>query len=398
MSVTGSTSEKARQERRGRFFLGCFFSVFLIIGLAVTTFMFVVPLVRILSARSWRATPCTILKSDVATHRGSKGSLTYSIEVTYEYSVDDQTYSSSQYWFAEGSSSGYDGKKEVVDRIPPGTRSTCYVNRRNPREAVLERGVTGELFLGLIPMVFALVGGGGLFAVFIYKKKPRAPVAATSHHPPAPGSKPGAARLKASASPVGRLGCTFFLAVFWNGIVSVFFLETVSGWVQGNPDGCLTLFIIPFLLVGLGLIGLVGYYFLALFNPRPVLQVSSASAALGDTVEIEWETPGNVDRVKGFTITLEGREEATYRRGTSTATDKSTFATIEIVKSTKGRDMRRGKAKVAIPADSMHSFKSSNNKFVWSFQLKGDIPKWPDVSEEFPFEVLPQRPPPGGAA
>ena len=158
----------------------------------------------------------------------------------------------------------------------------------------------------------------------------------------------------------------------------------------------MTLFIIPFELVGLGLIVLVVYYFLALFNPRPTLRVTPALAALGDAVEVEWETNGNVDRVRSFTILLEGREEATYRRGTSTSTDKNTFATIEIARSSRGKDLRRGRVKVAIPADTMHSFKSSNNKFVWNFQVKGDIPRWPDVNEEYPFEVLPQRLPPGG--
>ena len=43
MSVTGSTSEAARKSRQGRFFLGCFFTVFLLIGLVVTLVFFVIP-------------------------------------------------------------------------------------------------------------------------------------------------------------------------------------------------------------------------------------------------------------------------------------------------------------------------------------------------------------------
>jgi hypothetical protein len=39
----------------------------------------------------------------------------------------------------------------------------------------------------------------------------------------------------------------------------------------------------------------------------------------------------------------------------------------------------------------MHTFKSKNNKFLWHFQVKGDIPRWPDVDESFEFEVLPFR-------
>jgi hypothetical protein len=42
----------------------------------------------------------------------------------------------------------------------------------------------------------------------------------------------------------------------------------------------------------------------------------------------------------------------------------------------------------------MHSFKSANNKIVWTLQLSGEIPRWPDVSEEFEIDVLPQGGPP----
>jgi Protein of unknown function (DUF3592) len=399
MSVTGSESASAKKARQGRLGLGCFFSVFLMIGLTATLFMFVIPVIQILGARNWRATPCVILKSEVGTHSGSKGGRTYSIDVTYEYTVEEQRYVSSRYHFIPGSSSGYDGKKAVVDRLPPGTAATCFVNKRDPSEAVLERGFTGDLFYGLIPMIFALIGGGCLLGVFVFKRplvrKKSGTMAAA---PTTTAAKSGGATLKASASPGGRLGCSLGVALFWNAIVSVFFFQVVSGWIKGQPDGCTTLFIIPFLLVGLGLIVYVGYCFLALFNPRPVLRVTPGSAALGDSVEVEWETSGNVDRVRAFSIVLEGREEASYRRGTSTSTDKSTFATIELVRSPRGKDMRRGRVKVAIPSDSMHSFKSSNNKIVWSFQVKGDIPRWPDVNQEFPFEVLPQRLLPGGRA
>src|SRR5437868_7655480 len=154
MSVTGSQSEAAKKARRGRFGLGCFFTVFLLIGLITTFFMFLLPLSQIIGARNWRPTPCTILTSKVESHRSSKGGTTYSIEVTYAYLVDDQRHESSRYKFTGGSSGGYDAKKAAVDRLSPGTQATCYVNRRDPNDAVLERGFTPDLFLGLIPMIF----------------------------------------------------------------------------------------------------------------------------------------------------------------------------------------------------------------------------------------------------
>ena len=76
--------------------------------------------------------------------------------------------------------------------------------------------------------------------------------------------------------------------------------------------------------------------------------MSSSSAALGESVEVEWEMSGSVDRIRSFTISFEGREEATYRRGTTTSTDKSVFTRIELLKLTRSKEMRRGKVKVAI--------------------------------------------------
>lgn len=396
MSITGAASDASRKSRR---FLGCFFVVFALLGLAFSSF-FLLAIVEVVRARDWRETPCTILTSEVQSHSSSKGGPTYSVAVTYEYVVDEQHYTSSRYKFMSGSSSGYEGKKAIVDRLGPGTKAVCYVNRHDPADAVIERGFTGDIAIGCIPLIFVAIGVGGLFGVFVYKGKPKKPAAPAPSGTVAladPEASGGVSTLKPKASPVGRLGCTIGIALFWNAITSIFFFEMVSGWMNGKGDGCMTVFLIPFELIGIGLIGAVVYYFLALFNPRPTLQVAGgAVAALGETIEVEWSTTGNVNRVKAFTITFEGREEATYKRGTSTTTDKSTFLTITLVTSTNGSEMRRGKALLSIPADTMHSFKSRNNKIVWTFKVAGDIPRWPDIGEEFDLEVLPQRPIPGG--
>jgi hypothetical protein len=387
------TSEAANKERKGRRFLGCFFTVFMLFGLGFSA-IFAWPMTEILQARGWRETPCTILTSEVRSHRGSKGGSTYSVEVTYEYVVNEQTYTSSRYKFMTGSSSGYDGKKAVVDRLRPGTKTVCYVDRRNPSEAVIERGFTADLMFALIPLTFVAVGTGGLFVLMVRKGKPKSPHerAAAAGAAPPKGAK---GELKASTSPGARLGCAIFLAVFWNGILSFFVVDMVQDWSKGRFDGCATAFMLPFVLVGLGILVFVGYCFLALFNPRPKVRMHG-EPTLGETIEVEWEIAGNCDRMTRFSILLEGREEATYRRGTSTTTEKSIFESVELAAITRSKDMRRGKVKASIPAASMHSFKADNNKFVWHLRVEGQIPRWPDVSEEYEIEVKPHRA--GGAS
>lgn len=389
-------TQTKRSTVKGRFFLGCFFSVFLLFGLAMSAAFLVWPIVRIVQATGWRETACTILSSKVEPHSGTKGGTTYSIEVAFEYVVDDTRHVGTRYQFVGGSSSGYLGKQEVVRRLPPGTRTVCYVNRHDPDDAVIERGFTAELLWGLLPMIFVAIGAGGLLGVFVVKPKPPPPGGVRGM----PGAGPARAELllKPTTPPAVRFGCLLGFALFWNGMLSVFLVQCYSGWKAGHPDGCLTVFLLPFVLVGLLVIGLSVHGFLALFNPRPALRLHPSAIALGEMGEVEWETTGNVDRVRGFSIVLEGREEATYKRGTTSSTDKSTFARLPLAQSSRGKDLRRGKAKFTVPADSMHSWKSSHNRFVWVIQVKGDIPRWPDISEEFPIEVLPQRGAPGASA
>ena len=157
----------------------------------------------------------------------------------------------------------------------------------------------------------------------------------------------------------------------------------------GGAPWFLTLFLVPFVLVGLGMLGAIGYFFLALFNPRPTLRVSSSAVPLGGAVELRWELDGQVHRVRRLEVALEGREEAQYQRGTSTVTDREDFARLPIAAVTDPLGMARGETAFTIPTDTMHSFASENNKIVWHLCVHGDIRMWPDVKEEFAFTVLP---------
>ena len=82
----------------------------------------------------------------------------------------------------------------------------------------------------------------------------------------------------------------------------------------------------------IGLIGLVVYQFMALFNPRPRLELSSTSVPLGGAAELSWSFSGRTDRLKEFTVALSGKESATYRRGTNTYTAHNTFYEMELFK------------------------------------------------------------------
>jgi hypothetical protein len=201
--------------------------------------------------------------------------------------------------------------------------------------------------------------------------------------------------LKAGVSPAAKLIGALIFTAFWNGVVSIFLVDVIAGFRRGSPDWFEALFLTPFVAIGLGAIGAAFYFLLALFNPRPFVTVSSP-ITLGESVEVEWETAGKVERIRSFRVTIEGREEATYTQGTTTSTDKETFAVLEVARGLEAmrgvgaEGFRRGKGKIVFPAHMMHSFESANNKIAWTLKVHGEILLWPDVNEEYELKVEPK--------
>src|SRR5262245_61909176 len=78
------------QKKGGRFGnLGCaLFSLpFLLGGAVAIYFLGVNPLLRVMRASSWDATPCVVTSSRVVSHDD-----TYSVEIRYSYSVNGKSY------------------------------------------------------------------------------------------------------------------------------------------------------------------------------------------------------------------------------------------------------------------------------------------------------------------
>jgi hypothetical protein len=213
---------------------------------------------------------------------------------------------------------------------------------------------------------------------------------ASRHTPGVPSMSPAGGELKRSASPLGKLIGMLFLALFWNGIVSIFLYLVYKGFRDGNPEWFLTFFMIPFVLVGIGLIFGVFYAFLALFNPEPVVHASTTSPALGEEMVINWSIKGRGERISTLTFSLFAQERATYRRGTSTVTDTHTLFEQTLLSTSNTMDIvRGGRIEAIIPSNVMHSFEADNNKIVWKLKLHGDIKRWPDVNDEYPLIVRP---------
>ncbi len=383
--------------------------MFLAAGLGMAYMITFQPLWGMVRSRDWVQTPCRILSSELKQNDGSS-----QLAVVFAYSVANQEHHSERYCFSQMSSNTADGwKRRVIADHPAGKQTTCFVNPGDPTDAVIERGWVPDMWWGLFPIPFVLIGFLALLVAtgVIKVSNPNAAGTHSGWRPSpveihrnegtgefddspagAPIEETGPVTLKPDATPIQSLLGAIFVAAFWNGIVSVFVWHNVAQFGRGGFAGLdwfLTLFLIPFVLVGLGLIGFVLYSVLALFNPRPTLIVSSAAIPLGEDLQVSWSLSGRAGSIREFKISLKGTEKATYRRGTTTTTDTATFAEIAIVETTEMFDMEQGSANVTIPAETMHSFDAPNNKIVWTLEVRGAIPWWPDVSASFPIIVLP---------
>jgi hypothetical protein len=379
-------SERHRAGAGGTIFLRIFGLVFMCAGGGAMYAMLIHPMLKEAAAAKWPQMPCEIISSRVASHRGSKGGSTYSVEVRYRYDFKGRAYTGTRYNFDAGSSSSRGWRAKAVANIPPRLKTLCYVNPDDPFEAVLSVKPSPDRWFGLIPGVFLIVG------LFIFFKAPAmANRNASRTGLPADilpllrrDAATGEVELKPATSPMTGCVVMLVIALFWNGIVWAILLNMPSGeWFP-------RIFLSIFALIGLGLIAGVVYQLLALYNPRPILTASAGAIPLGGTLDVRWRFTGNVRRLVHLDITLEGREEATYRRGTTTTTDRNVFAILKLTDTADREQIASGSAKVTIPRELIHTFTAPNNKIVWTLRLAGDIPKWPDVSAEFPITVLPR--------
>ena len=391
-------SDGGKQTALGTGCVVALFTEFLLMGLVVTWLSVSGPALRINKARHWPSAPCTVLSSEVESHSGEGAS--YSILITYEYQYNGQRYTSDRYSFFAGSSIGRSGKAKVVAAHPPGRETVCYVNPDDPSDAVLHRGLTADMWFRLVPLLFVVIGAAGVvFGLRSWRRARQAlapgirrgakPPSDRDDYLPAFNLSDEPATLRSRQGRWARLFGKVFLAAFCNGIFSVLLVGAVKQFRAGELGWLPIAALILFVVVGLVLIVSALYSALGIMNPRPILTANRQAAPLGATLNLVWDVTGRAQRMRALRVTLEGREQATYTRGTSTTTDEHIFAEIALFDTQEPSAMAHGSASVTIPVDTMHSLAAPNNKIVWAICFHGDVPRWPDVKERFPIVVLP---------
>lgn len=396
-----------------------FFAVLLLLGCSG-----LVGLILFLVVPEWRVNhefvehTCTVLDKRVGKTKGEEGTL-YRPEIRIQYEIDGKPYFAWTYDIHNAYSSERGDQEAILTRFTRGRQYACWYDPADPYVVVLVRGQNWWVWLVfMIPVSFIVIGGGGfVYSVLHWGKSAerRAAMAQRAQQrelfqpngrgrrefPNIPDdsditNSPGTRlrfRLPIGTSPGWALLGVLVACLFWNGCLTPFAVSAVGGHLRGQPDWFLTLFIIPFVLVGVGLIVLFIRQLLLTTGIGPTLvEISDHPLHAGGQCRLLVSQSGRL-RMNSLTVLLVCEEAATYRQGTNTRTETREVFRQEVFRR-EGFEVHRGlpfetECELTVPAGAMHSFKAGHNEVNWKVVVQGDAAGWPDYRRAFPVVIHP---------
>lgn len=301
-----------------------------------------------------------------------------------------------------------------------GAETTCWYDPSAPQTVVLQRGYSWWLWLLslLLPGALVLIGGSGLvrgLRSWGKSEEHRAASAGLSElidplaqpTPAAPGypavpvwddlvNSPGTIlryRLPIESPESWTLVGFGLFALLWNAVVIVLAVGAGLDLLGGRIDWWLFALLVPFLGVGIG--GVVLFFrnlLLATAIGPTQLEISDHPLLPGRRYDVLL-AQGGTGTITSLTLSLEVEEQATFRQGTDTRTERTVVwrhAVAGFHDVSAAPDARfEARAVVEIPQDAMHSFTSGHNAVRWQLVVRGTPERWPAFSRIFPVVVFP---------
>ncbi|MEM9409830.1 MAG: DUF3592 domain-containing protein [Planctomycetota bacterium] len=381
--------------------LTLFGSVFLFAGLTMSWFFWISPLWSWHNAKAWKTATANIIDSRIERHDSDDGPK-FTAEFEYEYSVEGLLFKNDRYDFLNTQGNRSSAQK-LIAKYPIGTELKIHFDPNNPQNSVIDREVDLKIENIIFPSIFVLAGlavcVGPLFfslghpqgEIERQEEVARGELAldqsgqTLSLDEMLDQQFAGPQKLKPEQSLKLAASVVVGFTVIWTGGVGF----VVRDFLFRNFDWFEFLFMVPFGLGAIVLIGISIYLLLSLFNPKVEIAISNGAVPLGQAVNIAWEIKGRSLIIDNLAISVIGEEKATYVEGTDKKTDLETFHTIKILGTSEPALMQFGTKTISIPPDSMHSFKAEHNEISWSVEVHGEIPWWPDINSKMPFRVKP---------
>jgi hypothetical protein len=387
--------QESKKVSKGKLLIG----LALFIGGCVATWFFSIkPIIKTLDARDWPAVPCKIISAELETHTDSDGT-SYTFDINYQYIYNGKTYKSDKYAFIPQSKGNHESKLNIVNEYKQAQNPVCYVNPENPPEAVLKRGFHKSLLFAIFPPVLALIGllviGSQLAPPTPLPQTrktekdwlPNIKISARSYHP----LEKTPITLQGSRIVPVLIG-VLILNIVYNLIVLDVLFE-VYQWIANGTffkNASMTL-LVP--AISIFFVFTAVYLALALFNPRPIIQISSERIPLGSSALVGWSFRGRTSSIKHLTLTLLAKEWIRYSSGSGkshrTTTQENPFYQMQLIDIDNPDEIRAGQAGIVIPENTMHSFEAVDNKIIWQIVIRGVVHFWPDIKNEFKIAVVP---------
>ncbi len=293
----------------------------------------------------------------------------------------------------------------------------CWYDPDAPDSVVVTRGYNWWMWTLtlLLPGALVAFGGAGLVRSIMGWRKSEERRAVTfrpvtaNPHPAIPScddliNSPGTVlrfRLPTSGSEGWTLLGIGLFAVLWNSVLTVLAVTAGLDLIGGRIDWLLLLILVPFAGVGVaGVVRFVRQLVLTSAVGNTQLEISEHPLRPGGHYDVMLAQSGS-GAFQKLTVTLELEEQATFRQGTDTRTERhvvwrSTIASWKDVQLAPGTRFE-AKARLTLPASAMHSFVSEHNVVAWRVVVHGRAARWPAFSRGFPVVVHPVSPAVGHA-
>jgi hypothetical protein len=398
---------------------GCFWGLFFLVGcggLATVLTQLTIPELRV--NRDFIEHACRVTDRRIHEIEDEDGPL-YAPEFRLQYEIDGQPYSPwASYEITKVHTRDRARSEAILKQFEIGAEYPCWIDPRDPARVVLKRGYTWFAWLALLfPVPFLAIGGGGLFYVLwnwgksaerraVLSKRParhylfddtggvepRFPyVPSDADLSDSPGTKL-AFRLPAASAGWSLLALAL-VALAWNLVVAFWAVKAVDSHLAGDPDWFQTLFLIPFALIGLGLIVAIVRQVLIGTGAGPtIVEISGHPLYPGRQYELFISQTGRL-KLEILEVLLVCEEEATYRQGTDTRTATRRVCQRRILRR-EAPAVRPGEpleltATLDVPAGAMHSFRADHNRVHWRLIIQGKAPRRSGFERSFRLNVNP---------
>jgi len=301
-----------------------------------------------------------------------------------------------------------------------GTETPCWFDPDAPRTVILKRGYSWAMWLLtlLLPGALVAFGGSGLLrAVRAWGKSEEhravaaglpeklAPMGQSPAEAPGFPGVPACDNLVNSPGTIlsyrlpiespeswALLGFGLF-ALVWNAVLVVLAVGAGLDLMGGRIDWLLFGLIVPFAMVGIGGVVLFirGLVLATAVGPTQV-EVSDHPLHPGRSYEV-LVAQGGSGMLRTLELFLELEEQATFRQGTDTRTERVVVWSQPVK---QWRDVELSPASrfeaettIRLPDRAMHSFHSEHNVVSWRFVVRGEPERWPSFCRVFPVVVFP---------